>query len=128
MRNQTLENRWEFIRYATKIVHKWNGHLEIFSLPQAMENVKADLDGSIFAYNYRAGLTYVMTFDHQHAHDFHLRHPKISLAMLRKWPTSGSCRPWLAAFYVKKDGRDEGKGKFRNGMGYKEDGEKVHLG
>ena len=50
MRNQTLENRWEFIRYATKIVHKWNGHLEIFSLPQAMENVKADLDGSIFAY------------------------------------------------------------------------------
>ena len=110
MRNQTLENRWEFIRYATKIVHKWNGHLEIFSLPQAMENVKADLDGSIFAYNYRAGLTYVMTFDHQHAHDFHLRHPKISLAMLRKWPTSGSCRPWLTAFYVKKEGRDEGKG------------------
>ena len=78
MRNQTLENRWEFIRYATKIVHKWNGHLEIFSLPQATENVKADLDGSIFAYNYRAGLTYVMTFDHPHVHDFHLRHPKIS--------------------------------------------------
>ena len=23
-----------------KIVHKWNGHLEIFSLPQAKENVR----------------------------------------------------------------------------------------
>ena len=30
----------EFIRYATKIVHKWNGHLEIFNLPQAIENVR----------------------------------------------------------------------------------------
>ena len=27
-----LENRREFIRYATKIVHKWNGHQQIFSL------------------------------------------------------------------------------------------------
>ena len=26
----------------------------------------------------------------------------------------------------KKEGRDEGKGKFGNGTGYKEDGEKVH--
>ena len=35
-----LKNRRKFIRYATKIVHiKWNGHLEIFSLPKAMENV-----------------------------------------------------------------------------------------
>ena len=25
-------------RYVTKIVHEWNGHLEIFSLPQAIEN------------------------------------------------------------------------------------------
>ena len=40
MRHYTLENRREFIRYATKIVHKWNGHPEIFSLPQAIENVR----------------------------------------------------------------------------------------
>ena len=33
-----IENRREFIRYITKIVHEWNGHLEIFSLPQAIEN------------------------------------------------------------------------------------------
>ena len=40
MRNQTLKNRKDFIRYATKIVHiKWSGHLEIFSLPQVMETV-----------------------------------------------------------------------------------------
>ena len=30
----------EFIRYGTKIVHKWNGHLEIFSLLQAVGNVR----------------------------------------------------------------------------------------
>ena len=29
-----------------------------------MKPVKADLDGTIFAYDYRARLTYVMTFDH----------------------------------------------------------------
>ena len=40
MRNSTLEKRREFIRYATKIVHKWNGHLEIFNLPQAIEYVR----------------------------------------------------------------------------------------
>ena len=40
MRNLTLENRREFIRYATNIVLKWNGHLEIFSLPQAIEIVR----------------------------------------------------------------------------------------
>ena len=90
--------------------------------------IKADLDGTIFAYNYRARLAYIMTFDHPQAHDFHLRHPnKILQAMLRKWPTSGSCRPWLLTFYVKKEGRNKGKGKFGNGIGYKEDGEKVHL-
>ena len=26
------------MRYASKIVHEWNEHLEIFSLPQAIEN------------------------------------------------------------------------------------------
>ena len=30
----------EFIRYATKIVRKWNGHLEIFNPPQAIENYR----------------------------------------------------------------------------------------
>ena len=98
-------------------VNHLNGPLDIY----------ADLDGTIFAYNYHAGLACVMTFDNPHAHGFHLRHPKISQAMLRKWPMSGSCRPWFLAFYVKKkERRDEGKGKFGNGTGYKEDGEKVH--
>ena len=35
----TLENRREFISYTAKIVHEWNGHLEIFTtLSQALEN------------------------------------------------------------------------------------------
>ena len=40
LKNLTLENRREFIRYASKIVHEWNPgfHLEIFSLHQAIEN------------------------------------------------------------------------------------------
>ena len=33
--------------------------------------LKADLD-------YRARLAYVMTFDHPHAHNFHLRYPQVS--------------------------------------------------
>ena len=33
-----FENRREFIREASIILHKWNGHLEIFSLPRAIEN------------------------------------------------------------------------------------------
>ena len=37
-KNWTLENRREFIRYVTQIAHEWNGHLEIFSLPLAIEN------------------------------------------------------------------------------------------
>ena len=32
------ESRRDFIRQPSKIVHEWNGHLEIFSLPQAIEN------------------------------------------------------------------------------------------
>ena len=40
----TDTNRREFIRYASKIVHEWlmngNGHLEIFSLSQAIENFR----------------------------------------------------------------------------------------
>ena len=31
MKNQTSENRREFIKEASKIVHEWNVHLEIFS-------------------------------------------------------------------------------------------------
>ena len=34
----TSENRREFIRQALKIVHEWNGNLEIFSRPQVREN------------------------------------------------------------------------------------------
>ena len=37
MKNYTLKNRREFIRQASKIEHEWNGHLDIFSLPQAIE-------------------------------------------------------------------------------------------
>ena len=32
------ENLREFIRQASKIVHEWNGHLEIFSCAQVVEN------------------------------------------------------------------------------------------
>ena len=31
---------------------------------------KADLDSTIFAYNYRAQLAYVTTFDHPHVHTY----------------------------------------------------------
>ena len=34
MKEKTSENRREFIRYASKIVQEWNGHLEIVSGPQ----------------------------------------------------------------------------------------------
>ena len=30
MKNYTLENHRGFIRYASKTVHEWNSHLEIF--------------------------------------------------------------------------------------------------
>ena len=36
--NETSENRREFIKLASKFVREWNGHLEIFSLPQVIEN------------------------------------------------------------------------------------------
>ena len=66
-----------------------------------------------------------MTFDNPHAHDFHLRHLKISQAMLRKWPTSGSCRPWFLAFYVKKKkGETEGKGSLGTGLATKKMGKR----
>ena len=35
--NETSENRREFIRQALKIVHEWNGHLEIFSRRQVTD-------------------------------------------------------------------------------------------
>ena len=35
---KTQENRREFVRYAMKIIHAQNRHLEIFSLSQAIEN------------------------------------------------------------------------------------------
>ena len=36
--NYTSENRREFIRQASKIIHKWNDHLEIVSRPQVIKN------------------------------------------------------------------------------------------
>ena len=38
MKNQTSENRSGFIGKASKIVHEWNGHPEIFSCLQVNEN------------------------------------------------------------------------------------------
>ena len=38
MENLTSENHREFIWWASKIVHEWNMHLEIFSRHQAQEN------------------------------------------------------------------------------------------
>ena len=38
MKNQTSEKRREFITRASKIIDEGNGHLEIFSRPQEMEN------------------------------------------------------------------------------------------
>ena len=38
-------------------------------------SLKADVEGTNFAYDYRVQLAYVMTFDHPHADNFHLRHP-----------------------------------------------------
>jgi len=37
----------------------------------------SDLDSAIFAYDYREGLAYVMTFDHPHVRNFHLPHPRM---------------------------------------------------
>ena len=33
-----LQKIKEYIREVSKIVHEWSGHLEIFSLPRALEN------------------------------------------------------------------------------------------
>ena len=40
MKNLTSENLREFIGQASKIVHEWNVHLEIFSRPQVTENLR----------------------------------------------------------------------------------------
>ena len=40
----------------------------IFSLG----TLNANLDSAIFAYDYRARLAYVMTFNHPHVRNFHL--------------------------------------------------------
>ena len=50
--------------------------LQSFSLEEP-RTLKADLDGTIFAYDCRERLAYVMAFDHSHAHNFHLRHPNV---------------------------------------------------
>ena len=40
MRNLTSEIRWEFIKISFEncICQEWNGHLQFFSRPQAIEN------------------------------------------------------------------------------------------
>ena len=38
MKDYTSENRSRFIEEASKIVHEWNRHLEIFSHAQVTEN------------------------------------------------------------------------------------------
>ena len=38
MKNETSENRKEFITLASKIVHEWKGQLEFFSRLQVTEN------------------------------------------------------------------------------------------
>ena len=39
MRNiKPSETSREFVRLPSKIVHEWNGYLEIFTLPRAKEN------------------------------------------------------------------------------------------
>ena len=43
MKNRTSENRREFIREASKNVHEWNVHLEIFSRRQAEKNSRQHL-------------------------------------------------------------------------------------
>ena len=40
MKNKTSENRREFFREASIIVHEWSSHLEMLSLPQVIENFK----------------------------------------------------------------------------------------
>ena len=42
-KNQTLENRREFIREVSKIVPESNGQLEILSRPQVIENSRQHL-------------------------------------------------------------------------------------
>ena len=43
MKNETSENRREFMTYASKIAHEWIHHLEMFSRPQVIENSRQHL-------------------------------------------------------------------------------------
>ena len=63
----------ELVDFSIRLVHvKLWGEFKY-----CISTVKADLDGTcrICAYDYRARLAYVRTFDHPHMHNFHLRHP-----------------------------------------------------
>ena len=55
-----------------------NARIKSPILLQYPAHVKADLDGTIFTYDYRARLAYAMTFDHPHAHNFLIRRPHVS--------------------------------------------------
>ena len=73
--------------------HMW---LSTFQIGAAhFRSVKADLNGKIFPYDYRARLAYVMTFDHPHAHYFHLRHPHVSyVCRLLIYTTRSVVKSW----------------------------------
>ena len=55
-------------------------------------HVKADLHGTSFAYDYRARLAYVMTFDYPHAHNFFIRHPHVSYGCRGSYLHDTICR------------------------------------
>ena len=69
-----------------------NARIKSPILLQYPAHVKADLDGTSFAYDYRARLAYVMTFDHPHAHNFFIRHPHVSYGCRGSYLHDTICR------------------------------------
>ena len=108
----------------TTFCHPESALFRIHSLSSLLKLSKGRFRRHDFCLRLLCPSSTVIIFDHPHAHNFHLPHPKISQAMLRKWPTSEPCWPWLLAFYVIKEGRDEGKGNFGGGVGYKKMGKR----
>ena len=78
---------------AQNLSRMWRFTIEISAAQ--FRFVKADLDGKIFVYDYRAWGAYVMTFDHPHAHYFHLRHPHVSyVCRLLIYTTRSVVKSW----------------------------------
>ena len=69
-----------------------NARIKSPILLQYPAHVKADLDGTIFTYDYRARLAYAMTFDQPHAHNFLIRHPHVSYGCRRSYLHGTICR------------------------------------